>query len=259
MRKTTRVQFARLFVWSSLISLVLAGCNLPTGPSQPTTTAPTVSIEQTVAAMLQTVIPTASPTLENTPTPLPTSTPTVTATAVIPISGQAPSNNGLGQVIADKSAANIRRGPGLEYNLVGGLLKGATTDIYGRDQSGNWLYVAIPNQPGQFGWVTSLSAYVTVAGNIQSLPLQGYTAAVPAYLQNCTPDIMLVQFGNMAIPPASSKPDNILRFNPNYYKIFDEKYKNEDGSLVQVLSITLQEGQTIQITTDGKGKNHTCS
>jgi uncharacterized protein YgiM (DUF1202 family) len=160
-------------------------------------------------------------------------------------------------VIADKSAANIRRGPGLAYNATGGLLKGASTTVFGRNPDGTWIYVAIPGQPGTFGWVTALPQYVTVSVNVMDLPLMTYGQPVPAFLQNCTEHTLLVTPGNISIPDRSNT-NNKVQLNPNTYFVFDENVKDSNDNIVQIRTVTLVEGQTIDITKDGKGKVNSC-
>ena len=242
-----------------LLASILASCNLPTGNSNlpvtansPTNNPNNNSVVETVNALAQTVAPTStatvSPTVTQTPTETMSSTDTLMPGTVTP--------NQL-SVIADKSAANIRRGPGLAYNAIGGLVKGASTIIYGRNSDGTWIYVAIPGQPGKFGWVTSLPQYVTLSVNVMDLPLMTYDQPSPAFIQNCTEHTLLVTPGNITIADRNNS-NHKVQLNPNIYFIFDENVRDTKDNIVQIRTVTLVEGQTVDIAKDGKGKGYTC-
>ncbi|HMD87907.1 MAG TPA: hypothetical protein VKF38_01975, partial [Anaerolineaceae bacterium] len=202
------------------LTSILSSCNFPTAASSLPASAnsPTNPVAETIAVLSQTQVPsptaTPSPTNTVTPSASPTLTETMTATNT-PMPASLTPNQYM--VIASGSAANIRRGPGLAYNSTGGLLKNASTTVYGRNTDGSWIYVAIPGQPGTFGWVTALPQYVTVSVNVMNLPLIPYSQPVPAYIQNCTDHTLLVNPGSIAITDHTRK-----QFYPNDYQIYDE-------------------------------------
>ena len=239
-----------------LLATILASCNFPTAASTLTVPIinPTNPIVDTVNALEQTVGPsptdTVSPTVTQTPSPTETLNPTDTLMPATVTPNQA-------IVIASGSAANIRRGPGLAYNATGGLLKGASTTIYGRNSDGTWIYVAIPGQPGTFGWVTSLPQYVSVSVNVMDLPLISYNQPVPAYLQNCTDHTLLVNPGNITLADRNNT-NHIVRFYPNIYQIYDENVKDSSDNYLWIRTVTLVEGQTYDIAKDGNSKVYSC-
>jgi uncharacterized protein YgiM (DUF1202 family) len=237
-----------------LLASVLSSCNFPTGAQSLPVSAnsPTNSVVETVNALAQTVVP--SPT--DTVTPTTTATPTDTMTPTDTLMPATITPNTF-TVVADKTAANIRRGPGLAYNATGGLVKGATTTVFGRNQDGFWIYVAIPGQPGKFGWMTSLPQYVTVSVNVTDLPIMTYDQPVPAFIQNCTEHTLFVTPGNVTIPDRNNSTHKV-QLNPNIYLIFDENVKDTKDNIVQINTVTLSEGQTVNITKDGKGKSYSC-
>ncbi|MDR3572980.1 MAG: hypothetical protein P4L50_03920 [Anaerolineaceae bacterium] len=247
------------FLLTIFLASILASCNFPTAghsltastsiPTQNPTNNPVV---ETVNALAETVVPSPTDTLSPTGTPLPTDTMSPTDTLM---PGTVTPNQFT--VIADKSAANIRRGPGLAFNAVGGLVKGATTTVFGRNSDGTWIYVAIPDQPGKFGWVTSLAQYVTVSVNPMDLPLTTYDQPVPAYIQNCTDHTLLVTPGNITIADRNNTNHKVQLF-PNIYFIYDENVKDSSDNIMQIRTVTLVEGQTIDIAKDGKGKVYSC-
>ena len=44
-------------------------------------------------------------------------------------------------------AANLRAGPGTDYPVVGGLYQDAQAPLLGRNQSGDWLQLQLPDGP----------------------------------------------------------------------------------------------------------------
>lgn len=252
LQTTRRVRPALML--TILLASILASCNLPTSPRPLPVSAnsPTNSVIETVNALAETVAPTATAT--TSPTTTVTTTDTLSPTETL-LPGTVTPNQFT--VIADKSAANIRRGPGLAYNATGGLVKGGSTTVFGRNTDGSWIYVAIPGQPGKFGWVTSLAQYVTVSVNVMDLPLMTYDQPVAAFIQNCTDHTLLVSPGNINIADRSNT-NHKVQLNPNIYFIYDENVKDSNDKIVQIRTVTLVEGATIDIAKDGKGKVYTC-
>jgi uncharacterized protein YgiM (DUF1202 family) len=247
-------RFGPALMLTILLASILASCNLPTSPRPLPVSAnsPTNSVIETVNALAQTVAPSPTATISPTATPVPSDTQSPTETLM---PGTVTPNQFT--VIADKSAANIRRGPGLAYNAIGGLVKGATTTVFGRNTDGTWIYVAIPGQPGKFGWVTSLAQFVTVSVNAMDLPLMTYDQPVAAFIQNCTDHTLLVTPGSITIADRSNT-NHKVQLNPNIYFIFDENVKDSNDKIVQIRTVTLVEGQTIDIAKDGKNKSYSC-
>jgi uncharacterized protein YgiM (DUF1202 family) len=65
------------------------------------------------------------------------------------------------------SAANVRTGPGGQYDVVAILYQGQAVSLLGRSSGSNWLYVRLGN--GQEGWIKVISVQVNVP--IASLPV----------------------------------------------------------------------------------------
>jgi uncharacterized protein YgiM (DUF1202 family) len=141
---------------------LLAACNLP-GQEQSTATPSSEDVLQTaqaiVAATLSVVTDTPSP-LPPTDTPgLPTETPTPPATAT----PESP------LITADYNA-NVRRGPGEEYEIVDFILAGEQADVIGRyDDSaiGTWWLIQRIGE-GRNGWVWA--GAVTLSGSDFGVP-----------------------------------------------------------------------------------------
>jgi uncharacterized protein YraI len=83
--------------------------------------------------------------------------------------------------------ANIRSGPGLEFERIGMLSQGQEAEILGQDPDGFWWLIKAPNVEGERGWV---SRDYVIARNAGEVPVIGTSS---------------IQFG--AIPtPAPGKP-----------------------------------------------------
>lgn len=236
----------RLISFTLFFLLVMLACNLPS--ATPTPILPTDIIiipsatEPAPVPPTQPAAETALPTL--TLSPIPSWTATLAAT-ISPTAGVI--------TISVTGNLNIRRGPSIAYNPVGGLLKGQTATASARDANGDWLMIAIPNST-KTGWVSSRTKFSTISGDIMSLPVMTVDAAKPAYFRNCTFHPMLVQPVEVVIPPQTEAPDNKIQFNPGDYEIMDASVAGEPT----VLEATLFEGQTVDIRTDGIPNTYSC-
>ncbi len=223
---------------------IVTACNLPTGvpplpqPSQPAEwTATTLPPSATLPAIAS---PQATGTLAGTP--IPTFTAVVLSTPLPVV------------ITASTGNLNIRRGPGVGYNPIGGLLKGETSTATARDDIGGWLFIALPGQPDKSGWVNTQTQYSTVVGDVMALSVLSVDAPKAAYFRNCTFHPMLVQPGGVVIPPQGSAPLNQVQFNPGDYII-------KDGAVAgnpEVMEATLLEGYTVDIRTDATPSTTSC-
>lgn len=139
----------RTLILSLTLILVLSACNLPSGAATQLPDVPAVA--DTLAAPLDTPIPTLTPL--PTDTPLPSLTPTPTIPIAWPL---------------DKGV-NCRLGPGTEWVTIGGLLVGQTATIQGKNSDASWWYVTTANDPGKPCWVASI--VTLTAGNLANLPV----------------------------------------------------------------------------------------
>ena len=156
-------QTARTLVTISL-GLLLTACNLPGGeaatptPSSEDVLATAQAIaEATLAAASDT--PTPAPPTETLGPPTETSTPGPTSTPSIPTA------------VADYNA-NIRFGPGEEYEIIDFILAGEAGEIVGRwDDTpiGPWFFIRRFGESGRDGWVWS--GAVTLSGNADGVPI----------------------------------------------------------------------------------------
>ena len=92
-----------------------------------------------------------------TPEPSVTFTPTVTLTPT----PDAP-------MVSVSLDTNCRFGPHVVYDYLGALLKGETAEVVGRHSSQAWVLINNPDRDGVC-WITT--AYATIQGDVNSLPL----------------------------------------------------------------------------------------
>jgi hypothetical protein len=221
-----------------LIVMILpacAGLRLNT-PALPTPrTIETVSPEEynpTVAATATLELPSPTLTLENTPA---AALPKVTITAI-------------------KGNLNIRRGPDIAYNPIAVLYKGSTAQVIAHDVLTKWAQIAIPNSD-KTGWVSLLTEYSKVEGNLDALP--GFTFTewpVIAYLRNCTHHQMYILPVEITVPSSYGAPENEIWLNPGHYTALDLDLPDAP----EVMSFDIREGQVIEILEDGTGEHRKC-
>lgn len=226
-------KFIFLFIVFALISLA---CNL--GAQTASTPEPTaIPLSSTATATIEILQP--------TDTSLPTQEPT---------SGIVASATPAGVIItAATGNINIRRGPGVAYNVLAGMVEGTSATASGRTEDGLWLFIPLPSDATQFGWISTQTGYSQLQGDVLSLPIQPFLPPVPAYIRNCTFHPMLVKPGDVLLKDQTLSPDNKKQFNPGEYKIYDQAVSN---TLVKTLKIS--EGDSVDIGKDGLGNTYTC-
>lgn len=143
----------RLFI--SVIIVLTVGLLLAACGQEPTPDATAVAqLTQTAVAATLTAQPTPTPIPTNTPVP-PTDTPTTTPTATntptltptntpkatsTPTDTPAPTATSTPAVVIVKTA-NLRAGPGTNYQIVGKVSPGDDIEVTGKDKSGKWYQV----------------------------------------------------------------------------------------------------------------------
>lgn len=137
----------KLPLWFSvLLTIALAGCNLPSG--EPTRTV-TPDLALTLTALAAST-PTAT---LATSTPLFTPTPGFSPTPSVP-------------TVSVSTNTNCRTGPGTEYDLIDGLLVGQTAQVVGKNTStGYWIIQRLNGSGTCWLW----DEYATVSGNTAGL------------------------------------------------------------------------------------------
>ena len=182
----------------------------------------------------------------STPT-LKVETPVPTATVSIPTASVPPKVT----VSALKGNLFIRRGPGVAYNPIGVLSDGTGVEVIAHDMLSKWAQITIPNSD-KTGWVSLLTSYSQVEGDLSSLP--GFTFTewpVPAYLINCMDHNMYVMPGRIILPSVLASPENQIWLYPGSYVIYDYDLPGRPAAQ----SVDIREGETAHIVYDGSG-NH---
>ena len=171
----------------ALVGIVLLGVGIfavarltaPTAVAGLTATATTIALPTQVV-----VIPTTTPQPSATNTPEPTATateapPTATATLGTPESTVTATDNAT--VLTIISGANVRGGPGTEYEVIGGIKEGDTVPVLGISAGGTWYAIDFGSAREGRAWVSAQVA--TFAGNDSDLPI---IAAPPKPLPTAT-------------------------------------------------------------------------
>lgn len=182
---------------------------------------------------------------------IPAATSTVTATVGL-VSTTTSTTSSQVVITAATGSLSIRRGPGIAYNLLGFLQDGQTGVATARDESSSWLYIPIPSYPSVFGWVSASTSYATIDGDISSLPVMSVSKAEPITIRNCTYHPVLITPINILLTPQNEVPNNQVVVLPGDYTASDQSVA------AQILTMSLQEGDWVDIKTDGLGNTYTC-
>jgi pSer/pThr/pTyr-binding forkhead associated (FHA) protein/uncharacterized protein YraI len=98
-------------------------------------------------------------------TPTPTNTPTETATPEPP-TPTVPTT----PMLTTQTDLNVRLGPATEYDLLGLLPSGATAEIIGRSEDGQWWQIRFSPANDGIGWVSADPAF-SQAVNVNNVPV----------------------------------------------------------------------------------------
>lgn len=183
-----------------------------------------------------------TPTRPATVTPAPSAAPAVSPTPA-QVAVQATDGN-----------LNIRRGPSVDYNPIGVLRDGQTVTATGRDLVSRWLQVPLPSAPGKSGWISTLTDYSIVTGDVEELPVVTVPPASPAYIRNCTKNRMLVLPLEIELLGKYDEPYNEERFPPGEYQVYDLEAGVDDV----YETVHVSEGSRVDITEDGLGDKSKC-
>lgn len=142
---------------SILLIIVLSACNLPSGGDNAgnsnSTEAPINDLALTVTAQAL-LLNQVTNTPEFTATPQFTATPEFTATPSVP-------------QVSVTTNTNCRTGPGVVYDLLGGLNIGQTAEVVGKSSSTGYWIIKLPGS-NTICWL--YPEHATVSGNTANLP-----------------------------------------------------------------------------------------
>ena len=233
-------QIRRVFI-ALLLVLLTQGCTRA-GLGAPSALPTAGHIESIATENGAKLLPTPTIQIKKTPSPTATEiTPTETSLPKVTIS-------------AVKGNLYIRRGPGLAYNPIGVLYKGASTDVIARDVLSKWAQVLIPNST-KTGWVSIRSEYSKLNGEFDSLPDFTFTDwPVAAYLYNCTEHDMYIMPGEIILTSYFTHANNQVWLYPGTYTVYDYTMPG----LPEVRNVDIREGDNEAILYDGSGAHHKC-
>ena len=181
---------------------------------------PTLAVPTPDAAALPTAAP--QPTLDSnqpvaTSNPAISSTAPTTATAGQPAPTLAPAVSSGGVTVSPISDfSNVRKGPGLTYDIVGTLAAGQSATVKGRNADSTWYQINFATGDKGIGWI--FSEVVTVTGSASSLPVgeapplptAAPTSNVPVPAATDVPVIPIAPAAPVAptaaVPPAAALP-----------------------------------------------------
>jgi len=199
-----------------ILTISVSACNLP---SQSPGTATAEAEAAATASALALVLTTPPPGITDIPssTPFPTDTPSITPTSTSSVPMVTVSQN-----------TNCRTGPGLVYDLVGGLLVGEQAVIVGKYSAGNYWIV---NNPDAAGTCWLWGQYATVTGNTAGLP--EYTPP-PTPTPTNTPTPTFTPTIPPPAAPATFTANKVCTpvgpaFNYQFILQWDDSANNEDG------------------------------
>ena len=105
--------------------------------------------------------------------PAPISTSTPKPTMAPPTKRQLPRSTPTPRPISlhacvTNSTIKIRRGPGKQYEVIGGMVSSTCMSVLGRNQEGDWVYMV--SEDNKTGWVAA--SLLTIDGNISSVSVR---------------------------------------------------------------------------------------
>ncbi len=199
--------------------------------------------------------PTAQPTETASPSPAPTQTPPRPTETPAPAT-PTPTSNPAPRVTISAVKGNlfIRRGPDMAFNPIGVLYQGATAEVLAHDVLSKWAQIAVPNSD-QIGWVSLMTQYSQIEGDISALPELTVTDwPQPGYVRNCSLHRMVLEPGNIYVESLLGEPENLAWVYPGFYDVYDIDMPDP----VEVDSIEIREGITVDILYNGAGVKHKC-
>lgn len=204
---------------SILLIIVLSACNLPSGGDNAgnsnSTEAPINDLALTVTAQAL-LLNQVTNTPEFTATPQFTATPEFTATPSVP-------------QVSVTTNTNCRTGPGVVYDLLGGLNIGQTAEVVGKSSSTGYWIIKLPGS-NTICWL--FPQHATVSGNTSNLP-EYPVPATPTPSNTPTPTATATLAPPAAVTNVAVAKVCIPQALPNYVYSgtlsWTDESNNEDG------------------------------
>lgn len=216
-----------------------------------TAAAETIAVESTRKAAL---IPTSTPTIEPTEEPSPTATATLEPTVLTTISDSLVSTPTMWIPVSGNSRpsisaiydTNCRQGPDENFEIVGALRVGDTSEVFGMLPYGAWWYIKNPGKDSP--------AYCWVWG--ETTKVDGSTASVEEISAPPTPYLSKPKVSaSVSISPATSSTcpvtvtvtGTIKTSGPGYYNY---QIVNDEGTVFEESSLYFKDdgSQSVSVT-----------
>jgi uncharacterized protein YraI len=175
----------------TILTLLLASCNLPTGneatpesSETPSVNALGTAVELTALARITELAGTAVASATEAPASLPTET-----------SSPAPTATPCGPIVTASTVANIRTGPDTAYQVVGSLPENGVAKIAGRNDANTWWYIEFAGGVGGHAWIAGSVVTVSCVPDVVQVvaappfPTAAPTATLPPPVAG-TPDLV---------------------------------------------------------------------
>jgi uncharacterized protein YraI len=126
----------------------------------------------------------------NTNAPGPSVVPTRISTKIATVTATTPTTIPLNlRGCVNYESIRIRRGPGTQYETIGGLVSGTCLSILGRNEDSSWVYMV--SEDNKTGWVAAW--LLTIEGDVAQVSVKSVIAPLPTYTVV------------VAVPPAKQK------------------------------------------------------
>jgi len=223
----------------------------PVAPSNPLTSETSIAVNQVAAVSVTTSTLSADPasTLSNTATISTAVTTTAAALIITPtVVAELPSTEPMAKAI---DLANVRSGPGTNYDVVGGLETGIVAPIIGKNETGDWWQVTLAT--GQQGWVygplveaSGDTTTVALATDIApppptATPEPVVEAPTPAPTEVVAPTSVVAEGEPTSVPAPATSGNDFLVIEKHLWDVV------ENGGQLNGPSVTCGQGRELRV------------
>ncbi|MCL4857845.1 MAG: PD40 domain-containing protein [Caldilineaceae bacterium] len=203
---------------------------VPTATTAPTVAAPTATAEPAEEDPTATPEPEEEAAADSDPDPVDSAL-AAEPVEITPAEPQGPS----GSVVAE-AGVNVRTGPGTDYPILGVAPQGATGEIVGVSEDGQWWVAHVPTAPNEQGWVATAYIEATNAEDVPIIP-------APPLTKTAAP---VADTGPAATPvpvPEALDPGSLILFSAS--RVLREGNRAYD--LEDIYAVAPQPGSTAQL------------
>jgi len=193
----------RRSIWAALLMILVllgGGALIARGGGRgvPTPIPTTIATAPVVVIAGKTPSATAAPSLTVTSAPSATSAPSPTVTPA-PSDTSAPTHTPLADAVVNIPQLNLRAGPDTQFQLLGQYTQGTVVQVIGKEPTGKWLQVRMPDQ--RVGWMSAANLQINRAA--ADIPLVD-TPRLPT--SSPTPRLRPTALPRPTLAPASPTP-----------------------------------------------------